>query len=802
MAAKPELLAPAGNFEALRAAVENGADAVYLGGKDFSARRYAENFTLEELEKAVDCAHLRGVKVYVTVNTLIKNAELLDAINFLKAVYEMGADAAIVQDLGLVSLIKENIPIELHASTQMTVHSAEGAKLLEQLGFKRVILARELSLEEIKEIKRQVNIELECFVHGALCFSYSGQCLMSSMIGGRSGNRGRCAQPCRKRYALVSSDGKILCQKYLLSTRDLNTLEHIPDLIDAGIAGFKIEGRMKRPEYVAIVTRAYRNAIDRSSVAEEEKRQVEQIFNRGFTSGYFYGNPGRKLMSYDAPDNRGIEIGEVLSLDGSRRKANILLKDTLRRGDGIELEGNGTIISHIEVEGRKVERASAGEIAAIKLDRAVKKGCKVFKTLDAQLIKKAKSTYERPMRKVPVDVKANVRIGKPFALLFEDDAGNIVVETSNSNVERAVRHPLTRDALIQQINRLGGTVFSLRSLSIDLDGGAIIPFSVIAEVRRRAINALEQKRILKARRKALSDLDLDLEAQSRTVQKPFLTVSAGSLEALKSAIAGGADLIYLDYSILSDEAIELCRNSNVKLIAHTCRITENGEMEKIKAALPRIAGADGAVAGNLGTLKFLAERTSLPVYVDFSLNVFNSPAANLLSAKFPCIASITLSPELTLREIKNIALYSKSTFECIVHGLLPLIVSGHCIAGGDPEKCSAPCKRDSYGLKDEAGYIFPLYFDRSCRTNILNSRELCMIEYIPQLVQAGISSLRIEATSLKPDRVEPVVSIYRKNLDSYMKDKKGYEFNPEDKIALEKLSASSLTKGHYFRGVE
>ncbi len=432
---------------------------------------------------------------------MIKNQEFEEVANFLKAIYEMGADAVILQDLGVVSLIKKiNLPIDCHASTQMTIHSAEGAKLLERLGFKRVILARELSLEEIKQIRSQVDIELECFVHGALCFSYSGQCLMSSLIGGRSANRGRCAQPCRKYYALLNSRGEILCWKYLLSTRDLKTLEYIQDLINAGIAGFKIEGRMRRPEYVAIVTKAYRNAIDRL-LTEEEERRVRRIFNRGFTTGYFYGRLGSEMMSYDSPDNRGIEIGRVLSYDRSRKMAEVLLKDSLRRGDGIEVDGAGGIITHLEVGNRKVEIARAGEVARVKLIEAVKNGSRVFKTLDVELVKEARASYERPSRKVPVDVKASLKIGKPFTLLLEDEAGNIVVETSDCIAESAVKHPLTKNALIQQLNRFSTTPFSMRKLSIDLEEGAFVSFSAMAKVRRRAVEALKHKRIMRAKRK-------------------------------------------------------------------------------------------------------------------------------------------------------------------------------------------------------------------------------------------------------------------------------------------------------------
>ncbi|MDP2841265.1 MAG: peptidase U32 family protein, partial [Candidatus Methanoperedens sp.] len=318
---KPELLAPVGSKEALIAAIDNGADAVYFGGKLFSARQYASNFTKEELEWAIDYAHVRGVKAYVTVNTLIKDSELEEACEYLQYLCNAGADAVIVQDLGVLRLLREQLPeLPVHVSTQMTIHTVEGVKFLEEMGVKRVVLARELSLDEIKRIKSQTSMEIETFIHGALCFSYSGQCLLSSMIGGRSGNRGHCAQPCRKKYGMNGIEG------YLLSPKDLNMSEHIPALVEAGIDSFKIEGRMKRHEYVAGVVRIYRKLIERYFEApeiffilESEKYMLLQLFNRGFTTGYFFGNPGSELMSRKYPYNLGTELGTVSGYD-SRKK--------------------------------------------------------------------------------------------------------------------------------------------------------------------------------------------------------------------------------------------------------------------------------------------------------------------------------------------------------------------------------------------------------------------------------------------------------------------------------------------------
>jgi len=349
MSVKPELLAPAGSWESLVAAVENGADAVYLGGKLFNARQSAGNFDQEELSRAVEFAHVRGVKVYVTVNILLDDQELPEAAGFLYSLQQCGADAAIVQDLGLARLARQVIPeLPLHASTQMTTHNLPAALLLKEAGIDRVVLARELSLEAIKEIRQQGGVEVEVFIHGALCVCYSGQCLMSSLIGGRSGNRGRCAQPCRLNYVLVDQHGRPLAEPgevgdYLLSPRDLNLSEHLPDLIEAGITSFKIEGRMKRPEYVATVVRIYRELLDRAAVggnftvSPEATRDLAQIFNRDFSTGYFYGRPGRELMSYKRPNNRGVRLGRIKRFDRNTRLAEISLEEPLRVGDGIEV---------------------------------------------------------------------------------------------------------------------------------------------------------------------------------------------------------------------------------------------------------------------------------------------------------------------------------------------------------------------------------------------------------------------------------------------------------------------------------
>ncbi|MDF2523853.1 MAG: peptidase, partial [Clostridiales bacterium] len=366
-----ELLAPAGDWDAFIAAVESGADAVYLGGKLFNARQFAGNFDNEHLKKALDYAHVRGINIYLTLNTLLTDSEIKQAVDYVEEAYLMGIDGVIVQDLGFAGFLRKYIPqLDLHASTQMTVYNPEGVKVLEQLGFKRVVLARELTIEEINRIVKNTSIEVEVFNHGALCVSYSGQCLMSSMIGGRSGNRGKCAQPCRLPYQLLQN-GKVVENKsgrYLLSTKDICSLNELDKLINTGIRSLKIEGRMKNPEYVATVVKTYRKYLDmlqdrnvdnsKYKVEKQDMRDITQIFNRGgFTTGYLNGKPGKDLMSYEKPKNWGVLLGEVISYDNYSKLVTIKLSEDIAIGDGMEIwnedeESPGTIVTEIKVNGK------------------------------------------------------------------------------------------------------------------------------------------------------------------------------------------------------------------------------------------------------------------------------------------------------------------------------------------------------------------------------------------------------------------------------------------------------------------
>ncbi|NPV44407.1 MAG: peptidase U32 [Firmicutes bacterium] len=832
----PELLAPAGSWDSFRAAVENGADAVYLGGKAFSARSYAANFDNHEVERAVEYAHLRGVRIYVTVNTLLDNGELMQAAEYARFLNNIGVDGIIVQDLGLLHIIKNSLPdMEIHASTQMTIHNIEGAKALEEMGVNRIVLARELSLEEIKEIARETAVDLEVFVHGALCFCYSGQCLMSSLIGGRSGNRGKCAQPCRLKFSLKASDGRIVMEdKHILSPKDLSMIKFLPELVNiTRIKALKIEGRMKRPEYVAIVTRAYRRALDRIrdnpecfNIEDEEYRELIQIFSRGFTTGYYHGRPGRNMMSYESGKNRGLLIGKVQNVDKGGLSF-IRLYGSLSRGDGIEVwsrkgNGYGTTIDYMEINGEKAEKGSRGQIAGIKMRGRVHQGDLVYKTSDIGLIARAQQSFagEKPLRKIPVVMEAELMAGKPLSLKIKDLDGNEVTVFSKSYVERAVNKPLTESDIRSKLDRLGNTPYRLESLKIKMDNGVTLPFRELNETRRQGVDLLSKERIRRYTRKGIEYRDfqnrifpLFIPEGQQTKKKTSLTVRVDSVRGVKIACESGADEIYFGgegffgkgfYIGEYREALEIAGKYDKKMYFALPRITDAAQMEEIKGRIKVLKDLKpyGFLASNIGILYELKEY-DVNCIADFPLNVFNSLTAKVLNESFN-VSRITLSPELRLSQIRDIV--SGPTFmelEVIGHGLLPMMVTKHCIIqsivlGGSPNECAGICKKgEEYVLLDRMKKEFPLWQDDNCHTHIMNCVELMTLEEVPQLVNTGIFSLRIEGRRREYGLAE-VIRVYRKVLD--MGDE-GLD-SPDVQKFIESMKTRGYTKGHLLRGVE
>ncbi len=779
---KPELLAPVGGKEALIAAIENGADAVYFGGALFSARQYASNFTNEEIESAIDYSHIRGVKAYVTMNTLVKDSELEKAGQYLQFLCNAGADAIIVQDIGILRMLREQLEIlPVHASTQMTIHNVEGVKFLQEMGVKRVVLAREMSLGEIRNIKSQTSMEIETFIHGAICFSYSGQCLLSSMIGGRSGNRGYCAQPCRKKYRMGEMEG------YLLSPKDLNMSEHIGTLLDAGIDSFKIEGRMKRPEYVAGVVRVYRRLIDGYQAAPGDFRVTKaeihtllQLFNREFTTGYFFGNPGSQLMSRKYPHNRGTVLGKTVDYDTGTKLVTIDLKSSLRIGDGIGI-GNretGITVRNIFFGDKMAKDAVSGSLIRIPIDMEVCEDEIVFKTFDSKLMASLEAGH---IDKIPIKMSIKARIGEPLGLLIDDGENKIMI--SRDKVSLAKTKPLSRSSIAQHLIKLGGTIFEAKEVDFELDKNIFIPVSELNAIRRQGIDELEKIRARKWKRQC-SEPKISFVSRKSEIM-PILSVNTSSIGSLKAAVDSGADVVYIggakkDYH----EAIEYAHTKGVKIFVSIPRIVKDLkklDIFSIEQTGP-IEEADGFLVGNPGIFHHLRKNlANKPIVIDYPLNVFNRLTMDhFLNSSL----RVTLSPELTLNEIRNLVFSGPS--ECIVHGFFPLMVSEHDLIGGlFPER-----SRGDIFLKDEKGFKFPVKTDNHNRTYVMNSRELCMLESVPEITKAGVSCLRIEARTYDSKMTGEIIKKYREAIDDAVLGRENG-----------KRCVGEHTTGHYFRGV-
>ena len=828
----PELLAPAGSREALVAAVQNGADAVYLGGTDFNARRQAPNFSAPELERAIAYAHVRGVKVYVTVNTIVAEEETEEALRFLRFIYESGADAAIVQDIGLLRLSRAAVPeLNLHASTQMTLHNSAGAALVRDMGITRIILARELSLKEIETVKRETGLEIEIFVHGALCVCYSGQCLMSSFVGGRSGNRGLCAQPCRLPYVLVDSKGNASSAsvnegEFLLSTRDINCSHYLPVLAGTGVDAFKIEGRLRRPEYVAVVVRVYRKLLDRLAggnffVKPEESLALAQVFNRGFSSGYLFGRPGRELMNYQRPNNRGVLLGRVLGYDRSRRLAKLKVVRPLGLGDTIEFwasEG-GRVVVQVEqllVGGRETARVETPAVVEVNASGRIQPADRVFKTEDAALMAEARDSFTGPeMKKIPLLFNVTLQKGEPLVVQVEDPEGNRGEGRTKALAVPAEKQPLTLETLKEQLERLGNTPFYLMTLGGSISKGLFIPKSDVNAARRAAVAELENRR-----RRVPNKLPKGIFAErlesalgtrpGKKVLRPYLAVSCGDLASVGAALEAGADRVYFGGERFRNqpaqgveilvEAVQQASASKREIFLLTPRITKDGELRTyIDLINKAAAGATGVVAGNLGLMRELRREIPLPLWADYYLNVFNSQAAAFL--KDCGAAGVTLSPELNLARVAAICLRSPLPAEVLVHGLLPLMVSEYCVVAGVLGKpktgqgCSVNCQGKKYALRDRLGFSFPVYTDTACRMHVFNSRELVMLAHLPALVQAGVAGLRIEARVRDAAYVRRVTRAYRKALDAVLAGA-AVDFA---RLEEELTGGESFTRGHYFR---
>ncbi|KAB3535420.1 U32 family peptidase [Alkaliphilus pronyensis] len=801
---KVELLAPAGDFEGLRAALVNGADAVYLGGKDFSARAYASNFDRATIAEAVKYSHLRGMKVYVTINTLLKDVEINKLLDYVAFLYENDVDALIIQDIGVLSLISYGFPdFELHCSTQMTLHNTPGIEAIKSFGVKRVVVARELNIKEIQEIYNNTGMELEVFIHGALCVSYSGQCLISSYIGGRSGNRGRCAQPCRRSYELLGQNNKKLKKEaYHISMRDLNTIKYIDKLIEGGVASFKIEGRMKKPHYVAAIVRSYRQAIDRYLISkqmmDEEKvrDEIAQVFNRRFTRGFILESPKEEIVNIEKPSNRGVYLGEVLWVDKGRNTIRLKLEKPLAVGDGIEAltssgKDVGGAITTITINNKKVHKADKNETVEIVVKGNVNKGDKIFKTHDAVLTKQLQETYENKDITIKLKGEITIEIDKAIKLYIWDELGNGAYQESEFIVEKAIKAPLTEERIRDNLNKLGGTPFVFEYININLEKGASAPIATINGLRRGAIEKLSDIKSKHHPRKMIKEIvrkpfrmPVYKLAEGKDIKTIKTSLRVDTIKQLKSINAPTIDRVYYGDLNTLDLAIDFCKGKGWNIFFRSPNIVKDKDYNYINEKLKHLK-IDGILAGDIGMVKNAMDQYSIPVIADYTLNPFNSYSLDTLLGLG--VTGVVISTELDLKSIGDLLSCSSMEIEVIVYGKLMAMTLEYCPLN-DVANCINSCNQCSHipysyrwGLRDHKNMIFPIAKDFLGRTIVLNSQPLFMLDKLKEIKKVNPHRLQVSITDEDTEKIKKIPL----NMEGTTRD-----------------LPVSFTRGHYFRGVE
>ena len=827
----PELLAPAGSLDAARAALANGADAVYLGAERFNARDEGAQLGLDEVEEACRLARERGKRVYLTLNTLLKPAELCDALLLLGECIDRGIDAAIVQDVGLVRLVHRVYPgFELHGSTQMTVHDDTGAAVMRELGLQRVVLARENTLDDIRTIKAAVpELELESFIHGALCISYSGQCYMSGMISERSANRGSCAQSCRKGYTLTDvASGETLDEGYLISARDLAAYDHLDEIARAGVHTLKIEGRKKKPEYVATVTRSYRGFLERVRAGEpavptgEAPTDLVQIFSRGFTGGMYGGRAGREYVTRDQPDNRGVALGKVVGRE--RGTLVVELSEPLAPGDGIALEppagGPGRVVgftvgsaSSLPARGGALRQAIAPSAGSLPGGTT---GWTVVRTAHAALLRRARESFA-PLVLPPsphrtrLDVRAFGSAGGPLKLLFTADGESVDVR-SEMELAPARKHATDQERLREQLGRLGETPFVLGTVDdAGLAAGLFIPVSELNTMRQRAVAEL-------ASRRDWARLALSQERESR-VRAAVAELSPVPRSAEPAPFRVAADVHRVEHAIAAAEAgateisFDPFLRHPVPPLARVRALREELDRAGVELRLrtPSIVRPEErksvdrwldlgmpVLTGHLGLMAELA-RAGRDVVADYAVNCFNQHTA----AEYFRLGArrITLSVELTVDELRALgAPWGGAGFDVIVYGRPEGMTIEHCVLSAafdrEPTTCRDLCvkKHPNVELTDPAGYTFPVATDAACRNRLLHSRPIDGSEFLPELWRAGLRNVRL-IFNVPDDPVSELVAGYRAALAALEAG------SVPESNSIRALLGSRFTRGHFARAV-
>ena len=746
----PELLSPVGDFECLKAAVQNGADSVYLGASYFNARNSANNFNLEELKEAIEYAKLRNVKVNFVLNILIKEQEFNDAIELARQAYNMGIDAIIVQDLGVAKVIIENIPdLPVHASTQMTVYNLEGVKELEKIGIKRVVLARELSIKEIEYIVKNSNIEVEVFIHGALCISYSGQCLFSSMIGGRSGNRGKCAQACRLPYKLISNNKKIR-EGYLLSPRDLCGLEYLPDLIKIGVKSFKIEGRLKKPEYVATVTRIYRKYIDLAlsdveySIDEKDKEDLMQVFNRGgFSNGYLDGKLNNKLVFEEKQNNMGIYLGEIIKFNNKKGYIDLKLENTLAIGDRVTINDFTYNVSELMLNGKNLKEAGKGDIVTIgRMKGDILPKNKVYKISSKELQVCAKESYSKENKRIRISCGIIVKENESIVFKVYDEY-NIEVK-SNIVPVKAINEPITEERIISQLSKTKNTQYDFDFVNIDIDENLYIPsISGLNEIRRSVIQKIEEIN----KNSFIRKLDKINLVENSIENKSYFNISVllNNLNLSFDYEKVNAEILYIPLRYFENEEYEelinvLCEKFKVYIYMPTI----------LKGYIARDYNVSGFVISNIGQVA-MVKKYGKELIGNYTLNIYNHNTIEML--KKIGITKFTISPELDKEAVCEL-LKKVTDIEMIVYGNIPLMISNYCVLGRK-NKCNNECKEfcneENY-LEDRLGYKFKVDSYKGIST-IYNSKKLSIL-----YDEFNINTARIDVLDESIDEINNIIS--------------------------------------------
>ncbi len=801
---RPELLAPAGDRTCLVAAVENGADAIYFGLQGHNARARAANFAIDDLPDVMTLLHARGVRGYVTLNTLIFPGELAGVETLVRRVAEAGVDAVIVQDIGLARLIRAITPdLEIHGSTQMSITSVEGVRMAAELGCSRVILARELSVAEIAAIRNSSPLPVEVFVHGALCVAYSGQCLTSEALGGRSANRGECAQACRMPYEIVS-DGELVPMgdiQYLLSPQDLAAYDLVPELIAAGVSSLKIEGRLKSPEYVAQITRSYRRSIDQAMegdavlLPEDEVRAMEMTFSRGFSHGFLDGNNHKVLVRGDYAKKRGVFLGTIDEIVGGRIRID--LAAPIKPGDGVVFDGSGT--TGIEEQGGRVyevARPGRGRAPAVPIGseglsagpallgfghrdldpQSLRVGQRAWKTDDPELSRRVRATYEgHPHRLVDLAVKAVARAGEPLRLDATTSTGFHASVVATDDLSVADRLPATVETLREGMSRLGGTIYRLAEFEAEIAGGPLVPKSVVNGLRRELIERLDSAAAIPltraiAERTVLPLLRSAIPRDEVGPELPSISALCRTVEQATAALEAGAGLIYLEFADIRryHDAVSSLRPiaGDRRIFLATPRIQKPREAPIFRYLARQ--GADGILVRNAGGIEYCV-RWGIPFVADFSLNAANELSVDWLLGKGAI--RVAASYDLSFDQLDDLlGAVRGDLLEVVVHQHMPMFHMEHCVfcaflsPGTDKSNCGRPCDTHVVKLRDRVGVDHPLMADVGCRNTLYNAVPQTAAEYLPRLVKRGARHLRIEFLDDTPAQAGRTIQLYREAL--------------------------------------